>query len=128
MRERDEHVGGAGGGQKRPALVVETHERLATRAVIDGDGLPAQLGADAGGERLRHRLLGREPRGEVARRELVGEGIRPLLLGEHPLQEAVALSLEHAPDPRDLDDVAAEAEQDAAGGKVEGHGEVASSG
>ena len=40
-----------------------------------------------------------------------------LLLGENPLEKRGPLALEHAADALDLDQVAAEADQEAAGGK-----------
>ena len=118
---------GAGLREQRVAFLVQPDEWLVPGTVINGDGTPAQFRADACGERLRDRLLRGKPRGQVQIRRLVTETIRALLLGENPLDKTLPLPLEHAPNPLDLDDIAAEAEEFAARRKNKVHGETAGS-
>ena len=100
-------------------LVVGPHERLGPRAVIDGYGLPPELGTDAGSEGLGHGLLRGEARGEVLVRMRHLHAVGALLLGEDAVEEPVTLAVEHAADALDLHDVGAEADHETTEEKAE---------
>jgi hypothetical protein len=96
-------------------------EPAVARAVIHRNGCPTELGADAGRERLRHRFLRRESRCEMLPRIFHREAVSALLLGEHPLEKSLALSLEHALHALNLDHVATDPEQNATWWKLDVH-------
>ena len=60
--------------------------------------------APACAQRLEHRLLRGEPRGEVLRAPpAAGLAVRDLVRGEHPVAETLRMLGEHARDALDLD-------------------------
>ena len=99
------------------------HERCLARAVVNGNGSPVQVLADARGEAFRNSFLGGPARRIVLVRVFKAVAVGLLLLGEDAFEEAVAVLREHTADALDLDEVAAKADQDAAGGKDDAHGE-----
>ncbi len=114
-------MGGTDLREQRGRLLVEAHEGFGAFAVVNGQRLPAELGPDPRGKRFRNRLLGGPARGEM----LVGmshpEAVGPLLGGEHPVKKTVTVPLDHITDALHIDQIAAEADQNAAGGKGEIH-------
>ena len=122
VREREPDVRRADFLQQGRGLVIEAHERLLARAVVDGDRGPAEMLADAGGEGLGHGFLGGPARGVVLVRIFQGTAVGLLLLGEHALDETIPVFLERAADALGLDEVAAKADQDATGREGDAHG------
>src|SRR5271165_1468700 len=120
--KRQDHACRADVPEQHFAPRIEPDERLAAGAVVDGDRAPAEARSDSGCEALRDGLLGGEPRGKVLVWMRHLEAVRPLLLGEHPLEKPLALALDGPADPGDLDHVRAEADQDAPRGKTYVHG------
>ena len=114
--------------QQDLALRVEAHERLLALTMVDGDGRPVQVWADAGGECFGHGLLRGPAGGQVLVRILDRKAVVAFLRGEDPLQKTLPMAFDHAADAFDLDQVAAEAEQNAAGREGKVHEEVVSSG
>src|ERR1035437_5712216 len=89
--------------------------------MVNRDGFPADLRADAGRERLRHGFFSGETRREMLVRMLHAEAVGAFLGGEDAVEKTVALSIEDATDAVDIDDVGAKSDQDAAGWKREVH-------
>jgi len=108
--QRSEHVRRADLREQRLTLLIQPDQGFVPGTMINGNGAPAQLGADARRESFRDRLLRGKPRRQVQVRMLVTEAIRALLLGENPLEKTVPLPVKHATDPFHLDDIATEAE------------------
>ena len=88
-------VGAPGGAAVQPQL----------RRTADPDHLdvlPQHAAGMAGAERLHRRFLGRETAGEMGDRVAAARTIGDLLIGEDPVQEAVAIALQRRGDPRQI--------------------------
>ncbi len=72
----------------------EDHERLSTCVAVHIDIAPAHRLANAGPEGFRDGFLGREARGEMARRKFHRLAIGDFAGSEDPMQEAFAKTLE----------------------------------
>jgi|GEM_PF-5264781 len=79
------------------------------------------LRANAGRKSFCNRLLRRPTRREVFVRLRHPETIGAFLLGENAIEKPVAMAFQHLTDPRHLDEIAAEAEQDTSGRELKIH-------
>ena len=98
------------------SLAVQHHVRLAGVVLGHLHVVPAELGADAGAERLGDRLLGGEPRGQKRRGILVPQAVLNLGGEQDAPGKPLAESLVRGADALDLDDVDASAENHSACG------------
>src|SRR4051812_34146049 len=116
------HVRGADLTQQRLAFFVESHERLMSRAVINRYRTPPEFRADAGRKTFRHRFFRGKSRGVVLVRVFHARAIYPLFLRKYAIEKPLPLPFEHPADTFHLDNIGADADENAAGGKLEVHG------
>ena len=91
--------------RERKRGTMQANRRTPLRVAHNFNIAPADLAANADPERLRHRLLGGEPRGVVRggirHRAAVGD----FLHAKRPGHEAIAKASQRLLDPRDLRDI-----------------------
>jgi len=121
--EGDQNMRRAGAGEEGSGVFVEAHEGFLARAVIDGDGMPAEFRADAGGEGFGNGFLRGEAGGEVLVRVAHAEAVGDFAGGENAVEEGRAVAFVRGADARDVHDVRADADKRAAlrnGGQRDG--------
>jgi hypothetical protein len=88
----------------------EMHVRRALRLAPYLQILPTNSVCEPGPQRLQNGFFGREARCYLRYRILMALAVRPLVGREHTLEKACSVTIEHAPQAFDADDVDADAD------------------
>ena len=99
--ECEERAGRPHGGKSRGGAVMKMQVRRAAVA-DDFDAPPEDPAGVAGAERFHRGFLGGKPGGKRRGRVALASAVRHLPVGEHPVDEAVAVALDRARDPGNL--------------------------